>query len=88
VALPCIARDVVPGRQTAKLGLCTPRSYTTVGVLFLAGFFVDSVGWKWEWYIDAMAAVIMSIVGVVCLAKKEEDDLRKTPWTKLRSDID
>jgi len=56
--------------------------------LFLAGFFVDSIGWRWGWYIDAMAAVIMLIVSVMCLPKKEEDDLRRIPWAKLKSDVD
>jgi len=56
--------------------------------LFLAGFFVDSIGWRWGWYIDAMAAVIMLIVGVLCLPTKEEDDLRRIPWRKLKTDVD
>ena len=56
--------------------------------LFLGGFFVESIGWRWGWYIDALVVAAVGIISVLCLPRKESDNIKNIPWKRLKTDVD
>ncbi|RYP10137.1 hypothetical protein DL764_000847 [Monosporascus ibericus] len=64
----------------AFVGAGQPLGYS-LG-LFLGGFFVDSIGWKYGWYLSACVAFIVFLIGIFGLPKENagavpEDKMRK-----------
>lgn len=48
--------------------------------LFLGGFFVDSIGWRWGWYLSAIMGMIVGIAGWWGLPKDKQGTCS---WSKI-----
>jgi len=70
----------------ALQGMAQPLGFSAG--LFLGGFFVDSIGWRWGWYLDAIATALVGVLAVWCLPRKEGDEWRRMQWRKLKTDVD
>ncbi|RYP14276.1 hypothetical protein DL765_006487 [Monosporascus sp. GIB2] len=70
----------------AFVGAGQPLGYS-VG-LFLGGFFVDSIGWKYGWYLSACVAFVVFLVGIFGLPKENTGAVREDKMRKLVFGID
>lgn len=70
----------------AFVGAGQPMGYS-IG-LFLGGFFVDSIGWRYGWYMSACAAFIVFITGILGLSKHAKDGVDSVTWEKILFGID
>jgi len=56
--------------------------------LFLGGFFVDSVGWRYAWYMSAALAMAVLVAGFFGLPKHAADGVRNGRVQKITKEID
>ncbi|RYP41581.1 hypothetical protein DL767_000923 [Monosporascus sp. MG133] len=70
----------------AFVGAGQPLGYS-VG-LFLGGFFVDSIGWKYGWYLSACVAFIVFLLGIFGLPKEHAGAVREDKMRKVVCGID
>ncbi|KAK1998054.1 integral membrane protein [Colletotrichum falcatum] len=70
----------------ALVGAGQPTGYS-VG-LFLGGFFVDSVGWRYGWYLGACVAFLVFLSGLFGMSKHPRDGVRPFTWDKILLRID
>ncbi|KAI9674922.1 MAG: hypothetical protein M1822_008984 [Bathelium mastoideum] len=70
----------------AFVGAGQPLGYS-IG-LFLGGFFVDSIGWRYGWYMSAAVALAVLIIGVFGLPMHAADGVRSERVKKIVTEID
>ncbi|KAI9688299.1 MAG: hypothetical protein M1820_010281 [Bogoriella megaspora] len=70
----------------AFVGAGQPLGYS-IG-LFLGGFFVDSIGWRYGWYMSAAVALAVLIVGVFGLPMHAADGVRSSRVKKIVTEVD
>jgi MFS family permease len=72
----------------AFLGAGQPTGYS-IG-LFLGGFFVDTIGWRYGWYMSAVVAFVVFAVGFFALPKNSGRDKARQEfsWRRLIDEID
>ncbi|KAK1852260.1 integral membrane protein [Colletotrichum chrysophilum] len=70
----------------ALVGAGQPTGYS-VG-LFLGGFFVDSIGWRYGWYLGACVAFVVFLSALFGMSKHPKDGVRPFTWDKILLRID
>ncbi|TEA11310.1 Drug resistance protein [Colletotrichum sidae] len=70
----------------ALVGAGQPTGYS-VG-LFLGGFFVDSIGWRYGWYMSACVAFVVFLSALFGMSKHPRDGVRPFTWDKILLRID
>lgn len=90
-AISLLASSLPVGKRRnigfAVAGASQPMGYS-VG-LFLGGFFVDSIGWRYGWYMSAAASFIVFLAAVFGIPKPVGGALLSpSTWQRLVHDID
>lgn len=71
----------------AFVGAGQPVGYS-IG-MFIGGFFVDSIGWRYAWNFAAAVALVVFIAGAIGLPKDGAyQHLKNSVWKRLTVDID
>ncbi|TKW56375.1 putative MFS-type transporter [Colletotrichum tanaceti] len=70
----------------ALVGAGQPTGYS-VG-LFLGGFFVDSIGWRYGWYLGACVAFVVFLSALFGMSKHPGDGVGPFTWDKMLLRID
>jgi MFS family permease len=84
-----ILTEIFPqGRQQTRgmaiLGAAQPLGFSAG--LFLGGVLVDSIGWRWGWYIASILSTI--VFGVVFRAVPRQKQMSPDTWRRLACGID
>ncbi|KAI4854639.1 hypothetical protein E4T44_00035 [Aureobasidium sp. EXF-8845] len=84
-----ILTEIFPqGRQQTRgmaiLGAAQPLGYSAG--LFLGGVLVDSIGWRWGWYIASILSML--VFGVVFRAVPRQKQMSSDTWRRLACGID
>lgn len=89
-AISLLASSLPVGKRRnvgfAFAGASQPLGYS-IG-LFLGGFFVDSVGWRYGWYMSAVASFVVFWAAVFGIPKHAVDTQSRSIWRRLAYDID
>lgn len=87
-AIGLLSQTFAPGRARTR-GLAIQGGSLPLGYsagLFLGGLFVDTIGWRWGWYLTAIFTTLVFLAGVWALPV---DTIRHTNiWKKLAVEID
>jgi hypothetical protein len=84
-----ILTEIFPqGRQQTRgmaiLGAAQPLGYSAG--LFLGGVLVDSIGWRWGWYIASILSML--VFGVVFRAVPRQKQMSSDTWRRLACGTD
>lgn len=87
-AISLLSETFAPGRARTRglaiQGASYPLGYSAG--LFLGGLFVDTIGWRWGWYLTAIFTVLVFLAGIWALPA--EQIRHERVWKRLATDID
>ncbi|KAF1361540.1 integral membrane protein, partial [Lizonia empirigonia] len=89
-AISLLASSLPVGKRRnvgfAFAGASQPIGYS-IG-LFLGGFFVDSVGWRYGWYMSAIASFVVFLAAIFGIPKPAAASFSSPTWKRFIYDID
>jgi len=89
-AISLLASSLPVGKRRnlgfAFAGASQPIGYS-IG-LFLGGFFVDSIGWRYGWYMSAIASFIVFLAAMFGIPKADGVSSSRSTGKRLIHDID
>lgn len=88
-AISILTQTFPQGRRRTR-GLALQGAAQPVGYsmgLFLGGLFVDTIGWRWGWYIAAVLSVVVFVAGLWAIphGRKSQD---ASPWKQVVKSVD